>query len=435
MSEVAHDREVPTSVELSDRDLAMLAGEYGAAARLAMRIVVRLAAIQQAPRLVDITHVHVGGSIYTGRGSLAVIERLVELGASVRVPTTVNAISVDRVHGMEEGADAEFCANADRLATALERMGARPIFSCTPYVFPDGPRLGDDILWAESNAIVYANSVIGARTNRHGDFLDVCAAITGRVPHSGLHLRENRVGELLVRVPGVETPDPSFFTVLGYLIGKLAGTDVPVIDGIVGTPSTEALKSFCATVATAGTVGLFHMVGVTPEAPTLAAALGDRTPKRVLDVTRDDLRLVWAELSTGVGEDLQLVLMGSPHATLGDFVELAALVDGKTKHPGVDVLVTTSRLVEGLARAQGLLGVIEDFGVRISTDRCLCMLNEQLLPAGTEGVMTNSGKFAHYGPGLIRRGVYFGSTADCVESAVAGRPVRGEPEWLSRLPG
>jgi cis-L-3-hydroxyproline dehydratase len=435
MSEGVQQREVPTSVELSDLDLAMLAGEYGGAARLAMRIVVKMAAIQQASKLIDITHVHVGGSIYTGPGSLAVIERLVELGAQVRVPTTLNAISVDRVHGMEDGVDPEFSAKADRLATALERMGARPVFSCTPYVFPDGPRLGDDILWAESNAIAYANSVIGARTNRHGDFLDVCAAITGRVPYSGLHVPENRVGEFLVRVPKVETPDASFFTALGYLIGKHAGTDVPVIDGIVGTPSTEALKSFCSTVATAGAVGLFHMVGVTPEAPTLAAALGDRRPKRVFDVSREDLREVWAQLSTGVGEDLQLVVMGSPHATLGDFVELAALVDGQRKHPGVDVLITTSRLVEDLARAQGLLGVLEDFGVRISTDRCLCMLNEQMLPAGTEGVMTNSGKFAHYGPGLIRRGVYFGSTAACVESAVAGRPVLGEPEWLSRLPG
>jgi predicted aconitase len=419
-----------TSVELSDCDLAMLAGEYGEAVRLAMRIVVRMAAIQHAVRLVDVTHVHVGGSIYTGPGSLGVVERFVDLGARVRVPTTLNAISVDRVHGMEDAADPEFSAQAERLAGALEKMGARPTFSCTPYVFPGGPGLGDDILWAESNAIAYANSVIGARTNRHGDFLDVCAAVTGRVPYSGLHLPENRVGEVLVRVPEIETADPSFFTTLGYLVGAHAGSAVPVIDGIRGTPTTEALKSFCSTVATAGAVGLFHMVGVTPEAPTLAAALGGREPQRVLDVSRDDLRAVWAGLSTGVGEHLQFVAMGSPHATLGDLVELATLVDGRVKHPDVDVLLTTSRLAEDQARERGVLGVIEDFGIRISTDRCLCMLNEQLLPPGTTGVMTNSGKFAHYGPGLIRRGVYFGSTADCVDSGVAGRPILGEPSWL-----
>jgi predicted aconitase len=151
----------------------------------------------------------------------------------------------------------------------------------------------------------------------------------------------------------------------------------------------------------------------------------------VLDISRGDLRAVWDRLSTGVGDHLQLVVLGSPHATLGDLLELAALVRGRVKRPSVDVLLTTSRLAESQAREAGVLGVIEDFGVRVSTDRCLCMLNEQLLPPGTTGVMTNSGKFAHYGPGLIRRGVYFGSTADCVDSAVAGRPIVAEPSWPS----
>src|SRR5262245_18169062 len=139
------------SLDLSDRDLGMLAGEHGEAARLAMRIVVRMAAIQQADRLVDISHVHIGGSIYTGQGSLGAVERPVELGARGRVPTTLNAISVDLIHAMEDDADPEFIAQAERLATALERMGAQPTFSCTPYVFPGAPALGDHILWAESN--------------------------------------------------------------------------------------------------------------------------------------------------------------------------------------------------------------------------------------------------------------------------------------------
>ena len=419
-------------VALSDRDRGMLAGDEGAATRVAMRIVLRMASIQQATELIDISHVHVGGSIYTGPGSLHAVERMVALGATVRVPTTVNAISVDRSRRVERGVDGGFARNAERLATALEQMGARPIFSCTPYVFPGGPAFGDDVLWAESNAIAYANSVIGARTNRHGDFLDVCAAITGRVPRSGLHLPENRVGELLVRVPDdVEDPDPSFFTTLGYLVGKHAGSEVPVIEGISWTPSTEDLKAFCSTIATSGPVGMFHMVGVTPEAPTVEAALGGRPPRRVLDVTPADLRTVWHDLSSGRGESLQLVLFGSPHATLGDVAHLAALSRGRRRHPDVDVLVTTSRFVHEQASARGLLQAIEDFGMRVSTDTCLCMLTEASVPPGTDGVMTDSGKFAHYGPGLIRRGVFFGSTRDCVESAVVGRPVLTEPSWLS----
>jgi cis-L-3-hydroxyproline dehydratase len=418
-------------VALSDRDRAALAGDDGAAARIAMRIVLRMATIQQATELIDISHVHIGGSIYTGPGSLHVIERLVALGAAVRVPTTVNAISIDRLHRGDPGLDDEFARKADRLATALEELGAQPIFSCTPYVFPGGPALGDDILWAESNAIAYANSVIGARTNRHGDFLDVCAAITGRVPRAGLHLPENRAGDFLVRIPDIEDPDPSFFTILGYLVGKQAGTEVPVIEGVTWTPSTEDLKAFCSTVATSGPVGLFHMVGVTPEAPTLEAAFGGRPPRRVLDVTTADLRDVWRALSSGRGESLQLVVFGSPHATVGDFARLAELSRGRQKHPDVDVLVTTSRFVHAQARSRGFLGVLEDFGMRISTDTCLCMLNEGSVRPGTEGVMTDSGKFAHYGPGLIRQGVQFGSTRDCVESAVLGRPVLVEPAWLS----
>ena len=417
-------------VALSDRDRAMLAGDDGAATQVAMRVLLRMASIQQATELLDIRHVHIGGSIFTGLGSLSAVERMAALGATVRVPTTVNSISVDRRRHDDRGLDSEFARNAERMATALERMGTRLVFSCTPYVFPDGPVFGDDVLWAESNAIAYANSVVGARTNRHGDFLDLCAALTGRVPRSGLHLPENRVGEFLVRVPDVRDPDPSFFTTLGYLVGKHAGTDVPVIDGISWTPSTEDLKAFCATVTTSGPVGLFHMVGVTPEAPTVEAALGGRPPRRVLDVTTADLREVWHGLSSGRGDSLQLVLFGSPHATLGDLARLADLSRGRRKHPGVDVLVTTSRFAREQASAHGFLGAIEDFGMRVITDTCLCMRTEQSLPPGTEGVMTDSGKFAHYGPGLIRRGVYFGSTSDCVGSAVTGRPVLVEPGWL-----
>lgn len=419
-----------TELELSDPDRAMLAGSEGEAARRAMRIIVRIAEIQGAPKLIDVSSVHVGGSIYIGPGSLEVIERLVADGAKVQVPTTINAISIDRCQPLPTGADAEYARNADRLATALESMGCQPVFSCTPYVLPDLPEFGQDVLWAESNAIAWVNSVIGARTNRHGDFMDVCAAITGRVPYSGMHRAENRVGNFLVRVPDVAYADPSFYTVLGYLVGKEAGNRVPVIDGLDRAPSMEELKAFCSTVATSGAVGLFHMVGVTPEAPTLEAALGGHEPTETLVVTAADLRRVWDELSSGQGNEIQSVVVGSPHATLGDFVELAGLVQDRKKADGVDFLITTSRFVRDQAAQQNLIDPLTEFGARISTDTCLCMLNQSKLPAGTVGVMTNSGKFAHYGPGLIDRGVYFGSTRDCVESAALGTPVISTPAWL-----
>jgi len=424
MNDFMHD------FELTERDQAILAGEEGRAAQIALRIVIRIAVVQGAKRLLDISNVHVGGSIYTGQASLYVIETLAELGAQVRVPTSINAISIDRLRWRDQNVDPEFAGYADRLATAFEKMGAKPIFSCTPYVFPDSPKLGDDIVWAESNAIVYSNSVLGARTNRHGDFLDICAAITGRAPYCGLHLDENRKGNFLINVPRLTNLDSSFYTVLGYLIGKHAGSDIPVINGLDEKPKIEDLKYLSSTLATSGAVGLFHMVGVTPEAPTLKQALGGGNASRTLDVTREELLSVFTKLSTAHDEKLDLVLLGSPHFTLGDFKELAELVVGKQANGKCDVLITTSQFIYKQAQETGYVERIERFGARVSTDLCLCMLNASMFPPSTKTAMTNSGKFAHYGPGLIGKGVYFGSLQDCVNSAIAGKRVIEHPRWL-----
>lgn len=420
-----------TELKLSTQDQQMLDGAMGKGVQSAMRVIVRIATIQQATELIDISHVHVGGSIYTGPGSLDVIETLVGQGARVRVPTTINAISIDRQRWKNQAIDKEFARSADRLATAFEDLGASPIFSCTPYVFPEAPTAGQDIVWAESNAIAYANAVIGARTNRHGDFLDICAAITGRVPLAGLHLPETRLGTFLVEVPPLQNLDGSFYTALGYLVGKHADDLVPVIDGLVDHPSQGDLKSFCAAVATSGAVGMFHMVGVTPEAPSRRAAFGGKAPLRTLKVTTSALIETTKSLSSGDGDKLDLIVMGSPHLTIGECAELAGLVRGKKRHRRVDFLITTNRLVLEQARLNGWAEIIEEFGGRFSTDTCLCMLNPAMIPNRVHTVMTNSGKFAHYGPGLIKRGVYFGAMNDCVESAVAGRPTVSFPAWAS----
>jgi cis-L-3-hydroxyproline dehydratase len=421
------------SIKLSEHDQRMLNGEEGKAKQMAMNILTRIAEIQGASELVGITHAHIGGSIYTGPPSLQVIEQLAEYGAKVSVPTTINAISVDRKRFKQQGIDQEFASHANRLALAFENMGAKPIFSCTPYLFPDGPGLGEHIMWAESNAIAYANSVLGARTNRHGDFMDICAAITGRAPLAGLHLEENRVGNFLVKVPNIGKVDTSFYTVLGYLVGKHAGEDIPVIEGITERPTLEQLKYFSSTIATSGAVGMYHIAGITPEANTLEQALGGKKPKRVLQITQEDLHSVWESLSSSNGSFLDLVVMGSPHFTLDECRELAQLVEGKTIHANVDFLITTSDYVYSQAINQGFVEKIERFGARFSTDICLCMLNEAMFPSSTKVVMTNSGKFAHYGPGLINKGVYFGNMSDCITSAILGKPIIAKPSWLDQI--
>jgi cis-L-3-hydroxyproline dehydratase len=420
-----------TTINLSNHDKRMLDGEEGKAAQVAMRILLRIAEIQGATELIDISYAHIGGSLYTGQGSLKVIETFVENGGKVSVPTTMNAISIDRNRWQSQGIDPDFAHNADRLATAFEKMGVKPIFSCTPYIFPDRPQLGDDIVWAESNAIAYSNSVLGARTNRHGDFLDICAAITGRAPRAGLHLEENRIGSFLVQVPELKKVDSTFYTVLGYLVGKKTGEQIPVIDGIKVKPSLEDLKSFSSTVSTAGPVGLYHMVGVTPEAATKEIALAGREPKGTYRVLKEDLLAVWEKLTTSEGEKLDLVVMGSPHFTLGECRELSSLVEGKKLNPNVDFLITTNTYVYDQAEKEGFIEKIEKFGARFSTDICLCTLNEGMFPEDVQTVMTNSGKFAHYGPGLVNKGVYFGSMNDCVNSAISGEPIIIKPDWLA----
>lgn len=420
-----------TGLRLSAADRRMLDGSEGSAVQHAMRVVTRMAGIQNAEELTDISRVHIGGSIYTGDGSLGVIERLAREGGKVRVPTTINSISVDRKRWKAQRIDKHFAEQAERLASGFESMGAEPIFSCTPYVFPDTPKFGDDIVWAESNAIVYANSVIGAHTNRNGDFFDICAALTGRAPLTGLHLQGNRYGQMLVRVPPLDGLDDSFFSVLGYLIGERAGSMIPVIDGLRERPSADNLKALCSTVATSGAVAMFHIVGVTPEAGSLDAAFGGREPSATLTVTEDDLWRVWQELSTGEGSSLDVVAMGSPHFSVSECSKLAGLVGGQHIKSGVDFLITTNRLVYGIAQREGWADAIERFGARFSTDTCLCMLNDSMFADTARTMMTNSGKFAHYGPGNTGRGVYFGSMGDCVRSAVSGRVSLAGPAWLA----
>lgn len=421
-----------TKLRLSHHDQSMLDGEHGEGPRVAMSILVRMAQIQGATALIDISRVHVGGSIYTGPGSLAVIEKFAEYGAKVAVPTTVNAISVDKQRWRSHHVDKDFAQKAIRLAEQFERLGAKPTFSCTPYVFSDAPQHGEDIVWAESNAITYANSVLGARTNRHGDFLDICAAITGRAPYTGLHKSENRRGNFLITLTPPVRTDVSFYTTFGYLIGKHAGSLVPVVNGLKRMPSIEELKAFCAAVATSGAVGLVHLVGLTPEAPTLEEALGGKTPIQTLHVTEEMLVQTAHELTTGTGNpQLDIVVLGSPHFTLGDFQELAQLTAGRKAHRNVDIFITTSRFVLEQAIAKGWAQEVQRFGARISTDTCLCMLSPATLPREAETVMTNSGKFAHYGPGLTRRDVWYSSLLDCVESAESGRPIIHSPQWFS----
>jgi hypothetical protein len=441
----------------------MLSGAGGAAQALAMSILVRMADVYGASELMDISQAHIDSTIYLGDATLEFAERLASLGAKVAVPTSLNVSGVDECGWKDWAVKADWAAKAARQMLAYERMGAVPTWTCAPYQTHMRPIFGQQIAWGESNAISFANSVIGARTERYPDLLDICCAITGRVPAVGLHLTENRRGQLLLRLSGVPDAlqqDDQFFAVLGHLVGKLADEHIPVIDGVVVSPAEDQLKAFAAAAASSGRVAMFHMVGVTPEAPTLAAAFQMNaglkpcatpepratpepcatsepcatqepfaTPEgvRTIEITVADLREARRELTTADGRELDMVILGSPHFSLAEFGLLAPLVAGLHTHPRVKFLITSSRLMKERAQEAGVLAPILAFGAQITLDTCI--LASPMLPPEIRTLMTNSAKYAYYAPSLLDTRVTFGSLADCVRSAVEGRVVRDETLW------
>jgi len=415
---------------LTPRDHDSLEGKAGAAAQLAMRIIVRMAEIQGATELLDIEGAHIDSTLYMGDATLEFAERLANLGGRVVVPTTLNVTGVDE-HGWQAWATPpNHAMKARRQMMAYQQMGGIPTWTCTPYQTAHRPTFGQQIAWGESNAIVFANSVIGARTERYPDLMDICAALTGRVPAMGLHLTENRAGQLLLRLQGIPLAlqqEETFYPVLGALMGRLAGEQIPVVEGLEVIPTEEQLKALGAASASAGAVALFHLVGVTPEAPTTEVAFQGRAPTQIIEITPPMLREMWRDFTTATNEALDMVVLGSPHFSLTQFQQLAPLLVGKHRHPDVQFLVTSSRAMAALAQKMGVLQPLLDFGGTVTVDTCI--LTTPMLPASVQTLMTNSAKYAYYAPGLLNTRVTFGALADCVDSAVVGRVVRNENIW------
>lgn len=407
-----------THVFLNDDDRAKLAGEAGPAVAMAMELVVAAGRAMGAERLIDITRAHIDGCLYHGQASLDFAERLAGAGGEVAVPTTLNVSSLDLLHPDLYRGDADTARRARALMGAYESMGCRSTWTCAPYQLDDRPSFGEQIAWGESNAIVFANSVLGARTNRYGDFLDICCALTGRAPAAGLHLDEGRRATIQIDVDvesGLLDHDLSYVA-LGHVHGQIAGTAVAVITGLDHRAGEDRLKSLGASAASSGAVGMFHVAGVTPEAPTVADACGGVSPGRVERVDADRLRSAVAELSSAVTSSLAAVSVGTPHASAEEIATLASLVDGRVAT--VPFYVNTGRDVLALAERAGHTRPIEEFGASFVTDTCTYIT--PIIDAPTGAVMTNSGKWAHYAPGNLGVEVVLASLADCVESAVSG---------------
>ena len=415
-------------MKLSEEENAILDGAAGSAPELAMRIVVRMAAILGAEELVPVASAHIDGCLYHGDGGVEFAERLVDLGGAVSVPTTLNVGALDLLNPRNVRASERRREMALRLMKAYESLGCRPTWTCAPYQAGHRPSLGEHVAWGESNAVVFANSVLGARTNRYGDFMDICCALVGRAPRTGLHLGERRRATVLVDTgslnPALKERDV-FYPVLGTWLGAAVGERVAVVTGLPASVTEDQLKAMGAASASSGAVGLFHVEGVTPEAPDLETALGSRAPETVLTPSARELRRVRDALSTTGANEIDAVALGSPHFSREEFALLEALLP---REPfGVPFYVCTGRGEVQRLEESGRLRRFREAGVDIVADTCVVVT--PILPPRGGVLMTNSGKFAHYTPATTGYDVVYGSLEDCVRSAATGRVARDEGLW------
>ena len=411
---------------LTDKDQAMLRGEGSEAQALAMRILVGLARATGARRMIDISGAHIDGTLYLGRASLDFAARLRDGGGRVAVPTTLNVSSLDLLHPDLFLGDDPTREAALTMMRAYLDMGASPTWTCAPYQLAARPGLGDRVAWGESNAIVFANSVLGARTPRFGDFADMAAAVTARAPEFGLYLDRYRRARVRIDVSGIAERarlTDEFFAVLGILVGREAGSEVPAITGVEAA-TEDQLKVLGAGAATSGAVGMMHVVGITPEAPTLASATGGVAP-RTVRVDADAITHAYEALSSTGAEKLRTVNLGTPHYSARQIARLQDLLGGRPIHPDVSLYVNTGR--DMLASSPEIVARLEEAGVMFVVDTCTYVTS--ILPAGLDLAMTDSAKWAYYAPGNLGVDVVFGSTSDCVESAVAGRVIREKRPW------
>ena len=411
-----------TQLHLSSSDQDLLDGKRGKAMQFAMETIVCAADIEGAESLIDISFAHIDSCFYSGRAHLDFVFYMLEHGASLAVPAwTNNGLIALNDFSLRDPLASTEMDEARQLMEAYVRLGCKPVWTCAPYQLPGRPKLGDQIVGSESNAVSFYNSVIGARTNKYGDFFDVCAALTGRVPFTGLHRSEIRRAKVVFDVGGIPLAireSDIFYHLLGHFIGRQTDNKIPVITGLPETTSEDDLKAISAAGSSSGSVPLFHAAGITPEARTLADACQNETVNSVISVSIKDLQSARMELSQNSGGRLKGVALGTPHFSYTEFERLVALLNGRAIDPNLNFYLTTSRHVYQLAQQKGWTDSLAQSGVKIITDTCT-----YFSPAvnGLTGlVMTNAAKWAYYAPGMLSVQVVLGSLSECVESAVAG---------------
>jgi predicted aconitase len=410
-------------VQLTGAEIQMLEGKHGYPVQKSMEILVGLGECFDAGRMIPVSSTHhvysLGG---VGKGGALFIREMAEKGGMFTIFSDTNPSNMDP-SWLDLGISGDAVREQAFLIEAFTKMGAFLSDTCAPYLVGHSPRFREHVAWNESSAIIFANSVLGARTNREGGPSALAAALTGRVPEYGYHLDQNRRGDLRVLVTA-RLRGSSDYGTLGYFIGKVAEDRVPVLTGIPPSVSCDELKLLGAAAATSGSVALFHVVGVTPEAPTEDIAFGPRMKRnrQTIEFGARELRETEELLSTATGREIDLVILGCPHTSIGEFREIARLLCGKRLKPGVELWIFTSRMVRTYAEAMGYIRDIKGSGARVICNSCPVSMSQDSLRGLRHSVTaTNSPKLAYYFIQGKDVSIQYGSMERCIEAAIGGR--------------
>jgi predicted aconitase len=394
-------------MHLTNQEKKMLAGEEGFAVQKSMQILTALGEIFGADKMIPVSSVQVAGVSYynLGDAGLEYLESLAGKGAKARVKTTLNPAGMDLENWRELGIDEEFAGKQERVIRAFVKMGVTPSCTCTPYLVGNEPGRGDHIAWSESSAVTYANSILGALTNREGGPSALAAAITGRTPCYGMHIEENRKPQVHVKVDAMLAAVPDFGA-LGYVVGKKIGPKIPLFEGIEGA-HVEQLKSLCASIATYGGTALFHTHDATyhqEEAPTEA-----------LTITRADIEGALRALNDETAE-VDFVALGCPHCTLDEIKTIAGLLEGRKVTR--EFWICTARQTMKEAEKIGYAQKVRAAGAKFACDTCMAVAP---LKGRFSVLATDSAKACYYGRGTNDFKTHIGSVEECVNAAVTGK--------------
>ncbi|MEW6069215.1 MAG: aconitase X catalytic domain-containing protein [Candidatus Thermoplasmatota archaeon] len=388
---------------LTQEQEKILKGEYGEVLEKNFRLLVRLGEIYGADKMIPISSVQVAGVSYKSIGDpgLEFLEDYASKGAKVKVLTYLNPAGMDLENWKELGFPEDFASKQMRIIEAFRKMVIVITATCTPYLAGNLPRFGEHIAWSESSAVSFANSVIGARTNREGGPSALASALCGVTPNYDLHLDENRKPNVIVKVDA-ELKYNSDFGALGYYVGKIVKDKIPYFTGIKNA-NTDQLKALGAAMAASGAGALYHLENITPE-----AKLFDTKGLERIDVGSKELKESYEKLNTG--KDPDIVIFGCPHASLNEISELADKLRGKKlKKP---LWVCTSRVMKEVAKRMLYNEMIEKAGGKIVADTCAVVSPIERMGYKTTGV--DSGKAANYLPGFCKQNVVFDNVDELI---------------------